>query len=81
MRGIAAAAVTAVLQIPDLGFLLSDCHSPPVFWLIEPVFWQNETTGEPYRDPLSGQTKDEICVRMSADACARIIKLSRYILR
>lgn len=31
--GISAADKTAVLQIPDLGFLLSDCHSLPVFHL------------------------------------------------
>lgn len=60
MHGISAAPVTAVLQIPDLGFLLCDCHSPPIFWLCKYVFWQNETTSDLYYDPLSGQTKDEI---------------------
>lgn len=52
MDGISTAPVTLVLQIPDLGFLFSDCHSPAIFWLTKSVLGQNETASDPHCDLL-----------------------------
>lgn len=81
MRGISAAAVTAVLQIPDLGVLLSDCHSPLFFFsvFVNVCFVRMEPPVSPIMTLyLVRQRVKFVC---ELYACVRTIKLSRCMSR